>query len=112
MKKLMLALLAVGVLATPTMAFAEPSPWTTKTTYTDKAVGKLEFGFKNIFAGWTEILTEPKEAYDAKTNVFRGVGEGLWNGLADTVGGILHLATFPITQLDVPLPEGGTTIGS
>ena len=116
MKKLILALLAVAVLAAPTMAFAEcnckASPWTTKTTYKDKSVGKLEFGIKNFFGGWTEIFTEPKEAHDAKTNVWRGVGEGLWNAVADTIGGILHIATFPITGLDVPLPEGGTTIGS
>lgn len=116
MKKLMLALLAVALLAAPTMAFAEcnckASPWTAKTTYKDKALGKLDFGFRNFFGGWTEIFTEPYEANKAKTNIFEGVGKGLWYGIADEIGGVLHIATFPITQLDVPLPEGGTTLGS
>ena len=117
MKKLMLALVAAAVLAAPVSAFAgdcacKPSEWTTKTTYKDKAVGKLEFGIKNFFGGWTEIFTEPKEAHDAKGNVLEGVGKGIVHGLVDTVGGILHIATFPITGLDVKLPEGGTTIGS
>lgn len=115
MKKLMLILAAAAFLAAPATAFAkcncEPSPWTEKTTYSDKAVGKLEFGIRNLFAGWTEIFTEPYEAQQAKTNIFSGIGEGIWNGLFDTVGGVLHLATFPVTGLDVHLPEGGTTVG-
>lgn len=32
------------------------------------------------------------------------------NMLGDTVGGALHLATFPITAFDAPLPEGGTDV--
>ena len=29
-----------------------------------------------------------------------------WNGVADTAGGAAHLVTFPVTKLDLPLPEG------
>lgn len=115
MKKLMLVLAAAAFLAAPATAFAkcncEPSPWAEKSTYSEKAVGKLEFGIKNFFAGWTEIIAEPIEAHREDRNVIKGVGEGLWNGLLDTVGGVLHIATFPITGLDVHLPEGGATIG-
>lgn len=116
MKKLMLALVAAAIFAAPMTAFAEcackPSPWASKTTYGEKAVGKLEFGIKNFFAGWTEIFTEPKEEHDAKGNVLAGIGRGLVYGLLDTAGGLLHIATFPVTGLDVHLPEGGTTVGS
>ena len=121
MKKLLLVLLALTFLAMPGAAFAncekcdlafKASPWTQKTTWGEKAVGKLDFGIKNVFAGWTEIFTEPKEAHDAKTCVIKGFFHGVANAGLDTVGGILHIATFPITQLDVPLPEGGVSIGS
>ena len=120
MKKLLLVLLAVALL-TPTAAFAtcekcslefKPSPWTEKTTWSDKAVNKLQFGIKNVFAGWTEIFTEPKEAQDNKICPIQGFFRGVVNAGLDTVGGILHIATFPITQLDVKLPEGGTSVGS
>lgn len=128
MKKLLLSLFAVMVLAAPGAAFAgdgpdgkncgscsigfKASPWTTETTWKGQALGKLQFGFKNFFAGWTEIFTEPKEAYDNKTCVVKGFFRGIFNAVLDEVGGVLHIATFPITQLDVPLPEGGTTVGN
>ena len=127
MKKLLFSLLAVMVLTAPT-AFAgdgpdgtncsscslgfKASPWTTETTWKGQALGKLEFGFKNFFAGWTEIFTEPVEACKAKSCVIKGFGRGVFNAILDEVGGLLHIATFPITQLDVPLPEGGVTVGS
>ncbi len=124
MKKVLLVLLALAVIA-PTAAFAggdgkcssccldfKASPWTTGTTWSEKAVGKLQFGIKNLFAGWTEIFTEPKEAIDNKTCVIQGFFRGCFNALIDEVGGVLHTATFPITGLDVPLPEGGTSVGS
>ena len=94
------------------------SPWTQETTWKGKAVGKLDFGFKNTLGGWTLIFSEPynasKAAKDGKSCPVRGGFEGLGRGLvyaaADTVGGILHIATFPITQLDVPLPENGVSL--
>lgn len=85
------------------------SPWTTKTTNKDKMLGKLDFGIKNLLAGWTEIFTQPMNGKDAK-GVTVGIGKGLAYAVADTVGGALHLITFPITQLDVPLPENGVKI--
>ena len=106
------ALLALAILFTATAAYADlpASPWTTKATNSEKARAKFEFGLKNMFLGWTEILTEP---YEAKgSNVVAGIGEGLFNGIIDTVGGVLHFVTFPCPHIDVPLPEGGTDFGS
>ncbi len=115
MKKLVLVLAVLAVMLAPQAAYAgcscEPSPWTTKTTWSEKAVGKLEFGFKNAFFGWTELFTEPHKAYTEKTNIFSGIGKGILYGVVDEIGGILHIGTFPITQLDVKLPEGGVHIG-
>ena len=83
------------------------SPWTAEVGWGTRAVGKLGFGIKNLLLGWTELFTEPKEASAEGRNVFGGLGRGLVNGLADTVGGAVHIVTFPITGLDAPLPEGG-----
>jgi hypothetical protein len=42
------------------------------------------------------------------------VGRGLWRGiyrtLGRTAGGLVHAATFPVTGLDVPLPENGMNL--
>ena len=96
----------LGCFVISSMAYAA-SPWTQETTYGAKLRGKLDFGFKNAFAGWTEIYTEPKEFHDQGKCAIKGFGTGLVNAVADTLGGILHIATFPITNLDVPLPENG-----
>ena len=90
------------------VAFAA-SPWTQETTYGGKVRGKLDFGFKNTLAGWTELVTESRDAYNNKTNIFTGIGRGIVNSAAYTAGGILHLATFPLTNLDVPLPDNGVS---
>ena len=111
MKKISLVLFLLAVLLIPSLAFAA-SPWTEKTTWKEKAVGKLDFGFKNALGGWTELFRKPYHAYNDKTNIFEGIGRGLWYGAADEVGGALHIATFPITQLDVPLPENGVQFSS
>ena len=87
-----------------------PSSWTSETGYTNRAVGKLGYGVKNLLLGWTELFTEPKEAIDGGGNFFVGLGTGLKNGVFQTLGGAVHIVTFPITNLDVPLPEGGTQL--
>ena len=87
-----------------------PSPWTSEVGYSNRAMGKLGFGVKNLLLGWTELFTEPKEAIDGGGNFFAGLGTGLMNGVFQTLGGAVHIVTFPITNLDVPLPEGGTQL--
>ncbi len=84
-----------------------PSSWTEEMGYSNRAIGKLGFGAKNLLLGWTQLFTETKETTDAGGNFFKGLWSGLVNGVGDTVGGAVHLVTFPITSLDAPLPDGG-----
>ena len=86
-------------------AFAA-SPWTQETTHAGKAGGKLGFGFKNLALGWTEIFSKPVSYNDQGKNIIEGIGVGLWNAVAYTVGGAVHVATFFI-PVDLPLPNDG-----
>ena len=86
---------------------ATASPWTAEVGWGSRAVGKLGFGVKNLLLGWTELFTEPKQASAEGRNVLGGLGKGLVNGLMDTIGGAVHIVTFPITGLDAALPQGG-----
>jgi putative exosortase-associated protein (TIGR04073 family) len=100
---------AVTALFLPTVCLAA-SPWTEQTTYKDKAIGKFEFGIKNLGLGWTELITKPMDHYkEEKTvkNFLMGIKKGICHTVVYTVGGALHLATFPITQIDLPLPQNG-----
>jgi len=91
-------------------AMSSGSPWTQEMGWGNQAKGKLVYGLKNTLLGWTELFTEPYEACKNGTNVFVGLGKGVWNAAGQTVGGALHLVTFLITTIDVPLPEGGTEL--
>ena len=86
------------------------SPWTSQVGWGSRAMGKLGFGVKNLLLGWTDLFVEPKEAMDGGGNFFKGLGVGLADGLANELGGVVHLITFPLTELDAPLPEGGTQL--
>jgi len=93
--------------STKTNPHAHGSPWAHERGWANQARGKFVFGLKNTLLGWTELFTEPYEAAKSGRNVAGGVGRGLWNGVMDTAWGAAHLVTFPITQIDLPLPEGG-----
>ena len=86
------------------------SPWTSEVGWSNRAVKKLGFGAKNLLLGWTEFFTEPMKAHQDGSNVLTGIGTGLKNGLEDTLGGVVHIVTFPITEVDAPLPGGGVKI--
>src|SRR3989338_11538604 len=101
--------LAFGVLAAPMLASAA-SPWADGVTYGEKAGGKLKYGLTNTLLGWTSLFREPVQASQAGENVFVGIGRGVWNTVGQTVGGAAHAVTFPIPQIDIPLPEGGTDL--
>ena len=105
---LLVFLIIFGLLLGPTVCFAG-SPWTEKTTYWDKTVGKLDFGMKNLLGGWTELFTEPMHHHKDAGDVFVGLGTGLYKSVVYTVGGALHVVTFPI-PLDVPLPDNGVNL--
>ena len=111
MKKMMVVavLVVAAVFCAQTVTFAA-SPWTTETTWSGKAGGKLIFGLKNLFFGWTQLLTVPSDYQKQGKSIYDGIGTGLIYAAADTIGGALHVVTFPIT-VDVPLPEDGVKIG-
>ncbi|HNX68635.1 MAG TPA: hypothetical protein PLL75_05870 [Candidatus Omnitrophota bacterium] len=79
------------------------SDWTGQKTYLDKTTHKLGFGFLNLTAGWTAFFFE---SCRNDQNFFVGVGKGTLYTFTNTLGGVLHAATFPV-PLDIPLPEGG-----
>lgn len=107
-----LAFLLIGMLLASSSAFASnPSPWTQETTHKSKMLGKFDFATKNLLAGWTEVFAQPYYARNHGCCVVRGLGRGLYYAVADEIGGALHLITFPITSLDVPLPNGGALNG-
>ncbi len=107
-----LAFLLIGMLLAGGTAFASnPSPWTQETTNKEKMLGKLDFGMKNLLAGWTELLAQPYYALKHDCCALKGFGRGIYYAVADEIGGALHLLTFPITSLDVPLPNGGVLNG-
>ena len=114
MKKLtVFFLIAVFAILTSGVAQAA-SPWTEGKTYQEKVVQKLDFGFKNTLGGWTKIFTEAQAGDpNCKCKVgstLKGLGRGVVYAVADTLGGILHLVTFPFPQIDVPLPQNGVTL--
>lgn len=113
-KSTVIFFIAIFVLSLGGVAHAA-SPWTEGKTYKDKALGKLDFGFKNTLGGWTAIFSETQKGDPnckcKMTGGAKGLGRGLAYAVADTIGGILHLVTFPITQVDIPLPNNGVNLG-
>lgn len=101
--------LGAALLMAPLTASAA-SPWASEATYGDKSVAKLKYGLTNTLLGWTSLFRTPMQASQSGENVLVGIGRGVWNAVGQTVGGIVHLVTFPIPQLDIPLPEGGTDV--
>ena len=93
-------------------AFAAPmnefpaSEWTTRDGYVAKTVGKLGFGVVNLAGGWTALGTEPFEEPESNP-VVTGL-RTLARVVTNTVGGALHVVTFP-APFDIPLPGGGAT---
>ena len=109
MKKTMrVVAMALVVLMMAQTAFAA-SPWTSETTWSNKAKAKLVFGLKNLLGGWSEILTEPMNYNKEGKNVPEGIAKGLFNAVVFTIGGALHVITFPF-PVDVPLPDNGIAL--
>ena len=99
-----IALVVMALMITPSIGFAA-SPWKEKGgTYGEMTKNKLDFGLKNLLGGWSELISQPvKEG----KNIGVGLGRGLYHAVVFTLGGALHTVTFPITAIDVPLPENG-----
>ncbi len=109
MRRWMGVCISVGlVVAMPTLSLAgAPSPWTKEQRWLDRSDGKFYHGLKNLLWGWTELFTEPDEAMWNGESILGGVARGAWNAIGQTAGGALQVLTFPFTQFDIPLPEGG-----
>ncbi len=108
-KMAVMLILSVALTSVPALSWAA-SPWTQQTTYQGKMMEKLKFGLKNTLGGWTAIFKEPINYYkDHKgvPHVLEGVFSGFSRAIVYSVGGLLHVATFPITNLDVPLLDDG-----
>ena len=101
--------LGIALVAAP-LAASAASPWADEATYGAQVGGKLKYGLKNTLLGWTSLIRTPVESVQSGENILVGIGRGVWNGVGQTVGGVLHLVTFPLPQIDVPLPEGGTDL--
>ena len=87
-----------------------PSPWTQEVGWSSRAVSKLGFGVKNLLLGWTDLFVEPKEASQKGESVLKGLGMGLKDAVENELGGVVHIITFPLTEVDAPLPGGGTQL--
>ena len=86
------------------------SPWTKEVGWSKRATSKLGFGVKNLLLGWTSLFVEPKEASQKGENVLTGIGMGLKDAIENELGGVVHIVTFPLTEIDAPLPGGGTQL--
>lgn len=76
---------------------------------------KFDRGGLNFVAGWTEIIRQPMVHYQKAEKkqrplkIVQGFGVGLWNGIADTVGGFGNALTSLSPGWEIPLPQGGMT---
>ena len=73
-----------------------------KNSLFEKSINKLGFGLLNGLTGWTALFFEPMR----EENKFTGIVKGSWRTITNTVGGALHILTFPV-PIDIPLPDGG-----
>ncbi|HOW88340.1 MAG TPA: hypothetical protein PKV84_06775 [Candidatus Omnitrophota bacterium] len=109
MKKILSLAVVLSMLLAP-MAFATPSAWTEEKNYGDRVSGKLQFGLANTLLGWIDLFAEPNKFANEGKNVWSGVGKGMVDSVVNTVGGAIHLVTFPVPA-DLPLPDGGVDLG-
>ncbi len=85
--------------------------------YVSAVMEKFDFGAVNFLAGWTEIISEPMDHAQGKSGKKQrflagtaGLGEGLVDGLLNTVGGFANLFTAPVPNFRIPLPEKGVDL--
>ena len=87
------------------------SPWLAEKKYDQKIAHKFSYGLTNIFFGWTEIFYEPLKAAKREENALIGTGKGILHAVGITLGGALHLLTFPV-PIDIPLFHDGIGVDS
>ena len=109
MKKTIVLLLLAAMFLSPAVVFAA-SPWTEETTYGDKVSEKLQFGLTNTLLGWTDLFFEPirsSKKCESCDSLWTGLGKGITDSVVNEVGGAVHLLTFPLVFVDLPLPDDG-----
>jgi len=107
MKKLMMIFFLM--LSVSSNVFAA-SPWTTESGWSSKAVHKLGFGAKNLLLGWTTLFSEPMKHHEGAQSTMKSMGKGMMMFPMYTLEGAMHVLTFPITSLDIPIPCGGVEL--
>ncbi len=108
-KRLGFVVIGIALFVAPMTASAQ-SPWADEPTYGAQAGAKLKYGLTNTLLGWTSVIRTPVQAGQDGENVLVGLVRGIFNGVGQTVLGAVHAVTFPITVIDLPLPEGGTDL--
>lgn len=109
MKHLLSLALALLWIASAPAVCSAASPWTKESGYWQKIEAKAYFGMSNLFLGWLDMFSEAENASSDNQNAFAAFGKGLLHFPVLTVGGLLHVITFPIPQLDIPLIHDGVS---
>ncbi|HXV27834.1 MAG TPA: hypothetical protein VD913_02605 [bacterium] len=102
----------------PVEEAAEPAPQPNRyEEYYDRVSDKFDSGTVNLLTGWSEVVGEAVDHYQAKKGFweglghsFIGAGKGLVYGTLNTVGGAANLVTSPLPQFQFPLPRGGVNL--
>jgi len=110
MKKLTALVLALVLSFSVMPGAMAASPWTEAEDYQSLTEQKLTFGLKNAFFGWSEIFDRVDQYNYEDKSPFTGFFEGIYYAVIYTIGGVLHVATFPL-PIDVPLPNNGVQLG-
>lgn len=84
-----------------------PSRWTHEVGYPTRMMHKLGFGLEHSFLGWTEIFRGTGRYVNDGAAFHWALLKGMGMALIQTAGGVTHLASFPFTEIDVALPNGG-----
>jgi hypothetical protein len=107
MKKRLFSLSLIVVIFLNASPLFAASPWTQEATLRERRLGKFAFGMKNTVFGWMDVIYEPSYYHRQGKSPIVGFGKGLADGVINTVGGVLQVATFPLPALDIPLPDNG-----
>ncbi len=110
MKKIQGVVLILAFILILPPAGSAASPWTKESGYWNKVQEKAHFGLTNMCLGWLDPVSESEQATNDKKNAYSAFGKGCLHAPILMIGGVLHVITAPITQLDIPLPHDGVNV--
>jgi len=101
--KRVLALMMVMLIAFAPMSFAACKfcELADSDSYFKAFGGKLGRGIANAAFGWVELFRQPA----INENPWEGVGRGFVHTITRTGTGVLEVATSPIPQVKIPVPD-------